>query len=313
MIEENITLGAYLRKERERKNIPLEAIARATKITLKNLENLERDEFHLLPPPVFVRGFLRAYAHQVGLDVQKIMEIYERETKGVYASLPSKKKEGGKKISRVVKTLAPILLIFLGGILFYYLSSIPPLPPSPTPSPSILPSPPNPPTDPPPADKIDIVVPETEIKAPAAVEETPLLQIAPSEEKKIEPPLPEPPLAVMADVAKKTPPAMQKEKQEEKRHVLKVKAIEKTWLRLKPDEGKEVEALLQPKETVTWTARRQFKITIGNAGGVELTFNGVPQGRLGKSGQVIHLVLPPKIEKKPPGEEAEKEPGEKKD
>ncbi len=316
MKEENITLGTYLRTAREKKNISLEAIARATKITLRNLEALEKDELQLLPPPVFVRGFLRAYAHQVGLDEQKIMEIYERETKGVYSSLPSKKAEGEKKIPRVVKILGPILLIVLGGILFYYLSSTPPPPPSATPSPSILPSSPSPPIPPPPADKTDIFVPETETKASTAVEEAPPPQVTPAEEKKIEPPPAEPPITVIADVLEKTPPAVPKEKIKEKikerRHVLKVRAIEKCWLQIKADEGKEVEALLQPQEIATWTARRQFKVTIGNAGGVEVTFNGIQQGRLGKSGQVVHLVLPPEIKKKTPLAEGVKEV-EKKD
>jgi len=283
--EENITLGTYLRTERERKNISLEAIARATKITLKNLEALERDEFHLLPPPVFVRGFLRAYAQHVGLDGQKILEMYERQTKGGDLSLPIKRTEGEKKIARVTKILLPILLIGLGIILFYFLFKTPPSPPS-------LPS------SPPPAAQ---VTPEIKVKVPGPKEEPPPPQIAPPEEKKIEPSAP--PLTVIPE---KPVPGVAEEKKKERRHVLKIKAIEKTWLRLKADEEKEIEALLQPKEIATWTARRQFKITIGNAGGVELTFNGVRQGRLGESGQVVHLVLPAEVKKKPSLEETEK-------
>lgn len=288
MTEENITLGTYLRTERERKNIPLEAIARATKITLKNLEALERDEFHLLPPPVFVRGFLRAYAHQVGLDAHKILEMYERQTKDVDSSWLIKKAEGEKKIPRVAKILWPILLIIvLGIILFYSLFNR-------------APSSTSTPTSPPPAAQ---VTPEIKIKTPAPTEEPPRTQIVLPEEKKMELPPPSPNLTVTPE---KTPSLMAGEKKKERRHVLKLKAIEKTWLRLKADEEKEIEALLQPKETATWTARRQFKITIGNAGGVELTFNGVRQEPLGESGQVVHLVLPPEIKKKVSGEEVEK-------
>ncbi|MGB9698157.1 MAG: helix-turn-helix domain-containing protein [Thermodesulfobacteriota bacterium] len=285
MMEENMTLGTYLRTERERKNISLEAIARATKITLKNLEALERDEWHLLPPPVFVRGFLRAYAHHVGLDAQKILEMYARQIKGEDSSLPIKRAVEEKKIPRVAKILLPILLIFLGIIFFYSLSNTPPSPPS-------LPSPPPPATQ---------VTPEIKVKVPSPTEEPPQPQITPPEEKKIEPP--GSPLTVTPE---KPPPLIGEEKKE-RRHVLKIKAIEKTWLRLKADEEKEIEALLQPKEIATWTARRQFKITIGNAGGVELTFNGIRQGRLGESGQVVHLVLPSETKKKPSGED----PGKK--
>lgn len=288
MMKEDITLGTYLRTERERKNIPLEAIARATKITLKNLEALERDEFHLLPPPVFVRGFLRAYAHQVGLDAYKVLEMYESQTKGVNSSLLIKKTEGEKKIPRVAKILWPILLIIVLGIFLFY--SLFNRPPSST----------SPPTSPPPAAQ---ATPEIKAKGPTPTEEPPRTHITLPEEKKMELPAPSPNLDTTPE---KTPSLMAGEKKKERRHVLKVKATEKTWLRLKADEEKEIEALLQPKDTVTWTARRQFKITIGNAGGVELTFNGVRQGPLGESGQVVHLVLPPEIKKKVSGQEVEK-------
>ena len=70
------------------------------------------------------------------------------------------------------------------------------------------------------------------------------------------------------------------------------------WLRIQSDDRPESEALLQPKETATWTAQRQFKILLGNAGGVEISLNGNPQGPLGKSGEVVHLLLPDEI--KPP-------------
>jgi hypothetical protein len=78
-----------------------------------------------------------------------------------------------------------------------------------------------------------------------------------------------------------------------------------TWLRIQSDDLPDVEALLQPMETATWTARNQFKITVGNAGGVEISLNGKPLGTLGTSGQVVHLLLPDEM--KPPPEE-KKEP-----
>lgn len=80
-----------------------------------------------------------------------------------------------------------------------------------------------------------------------------------------------------------------------------------TWLRIQPDDQKEVEALLRPEETSTWTARRQFKVTVGNAGGVDIFLNGVPQGPLGNSGEVVHLLLPKEIKKEVMTEKANTE------
>ncbi len=290
MKDENLTLGTYLRQEREKKNISLADIARTTKITLKNLEALERDEFHLLPPPVFVRGFLRAYAQQVGLDAQKILEMYTRQTEGVSSSFSAKKSEPPPKLPRLAKLLIPILLLILGIFLFYSLSSTPPS------STSSLPPPP--PSTP--------VAPEIKTESPPAREEPPPQTTLPEEKKIEKPSLPS------IVTAEKPPPSALEEKKKERRHVLKVRALEKCWLQIKADEEKEIEALLQPKEIATWTARRQFKIIIGNAGGVEVTFNGIRQGRLGESGQVVHLVLPPEIKKKISPAEGEKEV-EKKD
>jgi hypothetical protein len=92
----------------------------------------------------------------------------------------------------------------------------------------------------------------------------------------------------------------EKEAAKEQRHVLKAVATEKTWMRILSDEQQVSDVLLQPKETSSWTARRQFRITIGNAGGIELFLNGVSQGPLGKSGEVIHLVLPRETGSAPP-------------
>jgi hypothetical protein len=92
----------------------------------------------------------------------------------------------------------------------------------------------------------------------------------------------------------------EKETTPDRRHVLKAVATEKTWLRIHNDEQQVSDVLLQPKETSAWTARRQFYITIGNAGGIELFLNGVSQGYLGKSGEVVHLVLPREAGAVPP-------------
>jgi transcriptional regulator with XRE-family HTH domain len=100
-----------------------------------------------------------------------------------------------------------------------------------------------------------------------------------------------------------------KEKPGEGRHVLKAVVTEKTWMRVRADDQQIFDVLLQPKETVTWTARSRFAITVGNAGGVELSLNGIPQGPLGKSGEVIHLALPKEAQgMKPPQEGPGKPP-----
>src|SRR5919108_3371430 len=70
------SLGSYLRQERERQQVSLQAIAAATKIQLKFLEALEHDAYDQLPATPFVVGFLRAYAQYVTLDPEMVLTAY---------------------------------------------------------------------------------------------------------------------------------------------------------------------------------------------------------------------------------------------
>jgi len=73
-----------------------------------------------------------------------------------------------------------------------------------------------------------------------------------------------------------------------------VKAVESTWIRIQADGGGIDEALLSPGATREWSAAKRFVVTIGNAGGIELTLNGRPMPPLGERGVVIRrLELPP--------------------
>lgn len=71
--ETNITLGEFLRQEREQRGITIEQMASATKINVRMLHALEADHFAELPAKPFVRGFVTSYARFLGLDSQEIL------------------------------------------------------------------------------------------------------------------------------------------------------------------------------------------------------------------------------------------------
>ncbi len=79
MISAMPPLGQRLRQEREARGISLPEIAAATKIGRHYLEAIEEGEFDRLPGDVFNRGFVSAYAAQLGLDVDAAVEEYRRE------------------------------------------------------------------------------------------------------------------------------------------------------------------------------------------------------------------------------------------
>ena len=74
------SFGARLRRQRERRNVTLAAIAEQTKIHLPLLEELEHDKATHWPSGIFRRAFIRAYAHAIGLEpdviVREFLDLY---------------------------------------------------------------------------------------------------------------------------------------------------------------------------------------------------------------------------------------------
>ncbi len=69
-------VGAALREAREQRRLSLDQLSRTTKISVATLRAIESNEIHKLPGGIFTRGFLRAYAHEVGLDVEDTVKRY---------------------------------------------------------------------------------------------------------------------------------------------------------------------------------------------------------------------------------------------
>lgn len=74
-----MTLGEKLKKIRSEYRISLNEVAKHTKIQMKYLEYLENGEYEKLPAEVYVRGFVRSYAHFLGTDEGVLVKMYEHE------------------------------------------------------------------------------------------------------------------------------------------------------------------------------------------------------------------------------------------
>lgn len=68
--------GGRLRRSRIHRGIELEDIAGWTKINPTYLRFIEEDRYADLPAPVYVRGFVTAYAECVGLDAKRVATSY---------------------------------------------------------------------------------------------------------------------------------------------------------------------------------------------------------------------------------------------
>jgi cytoskeleton protein RodZ len=70
------SFGEALRRERELRRIALRDVSEATKINIRYLEALERNEFTYLPAGAFTRGFIRSYARFIGTDESEMINAY---------------------------------------------------------------------------------------------------------------------------------------------------------------------------------------------------------------------------------------------
>ena len=71
-----VNVGARLREAREKKGISLRQIATTTRISMMSLEALERNDLSRLPGGIFTRAFIRAYAEEVGLDPEGLIQDF---------------------------------------------------------------------------------------------------------------------------------------------------------------------------------------------------------------------------------------------
>jgi cytoskeleton protein RodZ len=69
-------LGSELRRARERRGLSLLQLSDLTKIHPSALKALEDNDLSRLPGGIFTRGFLQAYAREVGLDAAHIIREY---------------------------------------------------------------------------------------------------------------------------------------------------------------------------------------------------------------------------------------------
>jgi len=283
------SLGTHLRALREAKGGSLEDMARSTRVGIRHLEALEDERLTDLPSPVFVRGFIRAYCGFLRENPEPALNHYEElaATRAAEqaASVPPRPRTSWAGSSLVIGL---VLLLILGvGLVLVNLSvkksggnSLPTAkteaakPATPTPPPAPAPSSPVTPA-PPPSAPATAAAPAAPAAPPAAGEP-------------VRPATPPSTAAAAAPAAPRTSSASAGGEQR-----LVIRAVEPTWIRVQTDEGRIAEELLPAGASREWAAERRFLVTIGNAGGVELTLNGRALPPLGPKGTVIQrLELP---------------------
>jgi hypothetical protein len=111
------------------------------------------------------------------------------------------------------------------------------------------------------------------------------------------PPKPPParplPAAPMEKPAEKLPPIVNVPGKAPEPHapveelILVIEAVESSWVSARIDGGETKEVFLEPGEKIIWKASDHFLVSLGNAGGVKVQFNGKPLPSFGPKGSVV--------------------------
>jgi transcriptional regulator with XRE-family HTH domain len=262
------SFGEEMRKEREIRSISLKEIADATKISKRYLEAIEKDDYKVLPAAVFTRGFVREYARYLGLNPDEAVNRYLHYRQGLeetgavpkdtrrepgrdiaHEPLREMRKETARETLRKIQTA----------------QDAPAEPPRRRVSPAII---------------VFVLIVALFAVAVWLVQNPSIYRRTrprPAPQTTTEPiaPTVAPPPATPAPVP-------------DSDLILRIRARENSWVTLDADGRSVFNSELRRGEEQTFRARDRFVFrTVGNAGGIDLTLNGVPVPPMGESGEVV--------------------------
>ena len=244
--------GGKLREARERRGVTLRQIAGATKIAVRVLEALERNDISLLPGGIFSRAFVRSYAIEVGLDPEATIQDFiaafphDSVTAGHPRSNQIEDHEAIESDRRTATTFLRlgVISVPIAAIVLYLAT----------------------------AGRHTTTARQTAEPPPTAP-----VAAAPSPARNTG----VPPSAPGADPAAAiAPPA-------EEHLTIGLSAKKPCWVSATVDGQKAIERLLQSGEQKTLEVRREMVLTAGDASAISLTLNGAEARPLGKSGEVV--------------------------
>ena len=253
-----MSFGEELRRERVVREISLEEISAATKISMRLLKALEESDLPKLPASTFTRGFIRAYAKHLGIDPEEKVNAYLADLAGASHDAPSEKK--ARPRSRFFRGRRATAGTIVGGVtgLLLFLGLIA--------NPERRPLPPRDHAAPRPATLKNVTL---------SSEPTPVIRIESAPPAPVQSAPEQPASAAGSGVS------------------LMLEFDGDSWTRLEADGHTVLSELVRGGETRRFEARGGFRLTLGNAGAVRVTVDGRPLDRLGAAGQVVrNLALP---------------------
>jgi cytoskeleton protein RodZ len=278
--------GEKLRRERELRGISLDQIAAATKISTRMLKALEAEKFDLLPGGIFNKGFIRSYAKFLGIDEEQAVADYVAATgpeepinnlpqiADIPERPPRQLDEEGTISWTTILALVVLVAIGYGGWTYHNHRKAQTESRATTAPVAAISTPP---VEAPPAERklqtAEVTTPKPPATAP--LESTPAKGAPPSTAS---------PAALKTDATEPAPkPSVD----------LVIRTNEESWVQAVAD-GKTIFSETLPASSEKHvTALRRITLTVGNAGGVEVTYNGATLPDIGGPGKVRTIVFSP--------------------
>jgi cytoskeletal protein RodZ len=270
------SFGERMRREREMRGIKLEEISESTKISRRNLLALEEERFERLPGGIFNKGFVRSYARYLGLDEEQAVQDFlsasanydqpiALQPPGTEISLvkpPVIPSDASERRKDMAWTLAALLVLGAGGAGWYQLNrsskvASPPQSSSTAPVPTL------------PRIPLPNSASGNTGDVPAAALSTPELKSGSGSTTD-----------QVRNVAQRAV-------------VLAIRANQETWVSLIVDGKPYLDAVLSAGNERTVSAQQRIVLRTGNAGGLEISYNGSPRAPMGKDGQVRTVTYTP--------------------
>jgi cytoskeleton protein RodZ len=277
--------GDRHRGEREMRGITLDEITESTKISRRHLEALEKEHFDQLPGGVFNKGFVRAYARFLGIDEDQAVADYsaasneqpEPENKFPLEIHEEPNRELNPRPSKVPLVFAVAALAgVLVGYGFYFKSkphNSAPVENTRQSAPASTASKPqaNAPTSP-----ARAASPESSTNDSSQVTAT--KQALAEHSATIQP-------AEHTREAASSESADAPASVKEAAFFVQIKAKEDSWVSIVADGKSVMERVLTADKHKKIKAGKTLVLRTGNAGGIEVSFNGRPLGALGNENE----------------------------
>lgn len=286
-----------LKEIRESRGIDIQTIVEATKVSPQMLQALEGFDFSKLPEPFYTKAFLKSYARELGIDSTPLIERYDsywstREVPDNKYDHLKKRRNRRSILPRIVLAIIVVGFASLAGYYFWWNQSNW----YPTQKPSVTATNEGVTTD-----QAQTAAEETALDSP---ESPPPSTLKGSDDPVVEPPQEEPmedarengetgAVATAPSTEEVIPePLPAKPEQASDELVLEIGASELTWLQIIRDDEPPEQLYLRAGSLITRRAETRFDIIVGNAGGVEIVFQGSFLGSIGSRGEVVSLRLP---------------------